>query len=216
MSRRTLGAVLGDLSTKLVEARRLASDAHSWSIPSGPAGSRPLLSSKRRDAIVELAFLQAFLAWEQFLEQAFILYLVGQAAPRGRAPRRYVFPPDKKTAASWLIPEARQYAEWTDAQHVSRRAERFFKSGSPFTSVLRAHQHVFDEARLIRNAIAHRSTTAHEKFHHVARQRLGALPLNLTVGSFLGSLTPTTTPPTSFLEFYLERIEFVAGQIVPS
>lgn len=164
---------------------------------------------------MELAFLRAFLAWETFLEESFILYLLGQKPPRGRAPRRYAFPPNRRAAVEWVLPEHRDYAEWGVAADVRNRAERFFRGGRPFASVLRSMQNLLDDTRTIRNAVAHESTSALQKFEKLARSKLGALPPNLTIGGFLGMNMPGSTPPLSFLEFYVAKIEFAAKQIVP-
>lgn len=163
-----------------------------------------------------MAFLRAFLAWEVFVEESFILYLVGQRAPRGRTPTRYAFPSNLDMAAQWVVPEGRSYASWTMPQHVSSRAERFFREGRPFAAVLRGNQNALDEARIIRNAIAHKSMSAREKFEALARNKLGTLPNNLTVGAFLITTIPLSTPPISFLESYIARVEIAAAQIVPS
>jgi hypothetical protein len=166
--------------------------------------------------MVELAFFRAFLAWEDFLEETFIFYLMGYKPPRGRGPNRYTFPPNLQTAGDWLIPERRPYAEWTDCQTVCKRAERFFKKGQPYVGVLRSRQNTFDESRFIRNAIAHRSGSARNKFEKLIRDKLGVLPPNITVGSFLCMITPNSSPPQSFLEYYLGIIEFAAKNIVPA
>lgn len=166
--------------------------------------------------MVEIAFLRAFLAWETFVEHSFILYLSGQKPPRGRAPRRYAFPPNQETASRWLRPERASYAVWTDAQSVMGRSERFFREGRPFAPVLRGNLAMFDEAKAIRNAIAHTSQSAREKFESLVRQKLRSLPPGMTVGGFLGAAVPGAAPPISFLEFYVAKIEFAAQQIVPS
>lgn len=215
MAQRKLRTVLTDFSQSLNDCRSLAADAYQWSLP-GAHRTRPYISARRRDSLIELAFLRAFLAWETFLEHSFILYLSGQKPPRGRAPHRYAFPPTQKLAMDWLIPEGRDYAQWTTAQHVSERAERFFQAGRPFTAVLRGNQNALDDARLIRNAIAHESSTARAKFEAVVRTKLGHLPSNFSVGGFLGMTVPASAPPMSFLEFYLIKIDFAARQIVPS
>ncbi len=216
MAQRKLRTVLADFSRSFQECRRLAADAYLWSLP-GAHGARPYISERRRDSLIELAFLRAFLAWETFLEQSFILYLTGQQPPRGRAPRRYAFPPNPRVAVVWLKPESgRDYVDWTIATIVSVRAERFFQAGRPFASVLRGNQNVLDDARLIRNAIAHESASARAKFETVVRTKLGTLPPKFTAGGFLSMTMPGSAPPASFLEFYLGRIEFAARQIVPS
>lgn len=210
MSQRRLQNVLKDFRRRLRGCRDFAADAYRWSLP----GARPRISRKRRDSIIELVFLRAFLAWETFLEESFILYLLGHKPPKGRVPHRFTFPPNRKSAETWVIPEHRQYATW-DAESVINRAQRFFRDGRPFTNALRPSQNLLDESKTIRNAMAHESRTAHDKFENLVRIKLGTLPLNLSVGSFLGTTIPGSSPPQTFLEFYLDKIEFIGEQIVP-
>lgn len=215
MGHRNLRTVLTEFLRSLRECSRLSLDAYRWSSPAS-SGARPHITRKRRDDMTEMAFLRAFLAWEIFVEESFILYLSGQRPPRGRAPNRYAFPPNQKTAKEWLVPEGRDYAEWSVPTQVSARAERFFEGGRPFVSVLRGNQNALDEVRIIRNAIAHKSVSARKKFERVVRTKLGTLPPDLTVGSFLGTTAPGSAPPVSFLEFYVAKIDLAAHQIVPA
>jgi hypothetical protein len=216
VGQRRLQTVLADFARSVQDCRQLAVDAHSWAAP-GAHGARPYLSLRRRDSLVEMAFLRAFLAWEVFVEESFVLYLAGQKPPRGRAPFRHAFPPNHKIATEWVVPEGRPYARWTIAGEVSQRAERFFRDGRPFAGVLRGNQTALDETRIIRNAIAHKSTSARLTFETLAREKLLTLPPNLTVGAFLGTIVPGgAAPPTSFLEFYISKIDLAAKMIVPS
>jgi hypothetical protein len=212
VAQRQLRTVLADLLRSLQESRRLASDAYQWSLP----GARPHISRSRRDHLTEMAFLRAFLAWEVFVEESFVLYLLGQRAPRGRAPFRYAFPPNQRAAMDWVVPEGRAYAGWTVPAHVTNRAERFFRGGRPFAQVLRGNQSLLEETRIIRNAIAHRSMSAHDKFESFVRTKLGVLPPRTTVGSFLLTINPVITPPASFLESYIGKIDLAAKLIVPA
>lgn len=215
MARRRLRTVLREFLASLQECRGLSDDAYRWSIP-GANTAHPTISQLRRDQITETAFLLLFLAWENFLEESFVLYLSGEKPPRGRPPHRYTFPPNHRTACEWVIPEGRPYARWTNATEISTRAERFFRAGQPFAPVLRGNLNTLEEIRTIRNAIAHRSTSSQEKFEKLVRTKLGTLPPRLSVGRFLVTTEPRSTPPASFLEFYIGKIEFAAQQIVPS
>lgn len=215
MAQRQLRSTLSDFAQSLQECRQLSADAHVWSVP-GAYGVRPYISRRRRDYMTEMAFLRAFQSWEVFVEESFILYLWGRKPPRGRAPKRYAYPPDHKTAAEWVIPEGRDYAQWTHVKYVCERAERFFKGGRPYGPVLSGNQNLLDEARIIRNAIAHKSASAREKFEKIVRGKIGVLPPNLTVGGFLGMTAPGTAPPVSFLESYIDRLDLAGRLIVPS
>ena len=164
--------------------------------------------------MTELAYLHAYLAWEVFLEETFVLYMIGKKVPRRAAPQRYALPPSRQHAKDWVA-EGRDHAKW-DPSAVASRAQRFFRGGEPYLAVLRGNKNVLDQAKTIRNAIAHESDSAREKFNKVARDSLaGTLPPRLTPGRFLDLTVPASAPPQSFLDFYLEKIEFVASQIVP-
>lgn len=213
MPRYSLKLTLLDFKRELKESRRIAIDAYEWA--SVTIGVRqPLISRKRRDSMTELAFLRIFLAWENFLEQSFVLLLSGQKPPKGHAPKRHSFPPSVKVAMDWVIPEEQRYAKWTTASVVSNRAERFFREGRPFTPILRSNQSTLEECKILRNAIAHASANTQIKFETLVRRKIGVLPSNLSVGSFLGTLVPGTRPPLSFLENYMSKIEFAADQIL--
>jgi hypothetical protein len=212
MAARRLVTALVTFSRTLREAKDLADDARKWSTPTS-ASTRPQITMQRRDILIEIAFLRAFTGWEVFLEETFVLYLLGHKPPKGPAPRRYGFPQDKNAAIEWCS-DGRDYAKWNVAD-VRKRANRWFKDGKPFTPALQAQQSRLDQLVTIRNAIAHESSAARSKFETVIRQELQALPANMTVGGFLMTLKPRSNPPTSFIEFYLEQIHQVALNIVP-
>ena len=207
-----LVSAIRTFTKSLEDARDIAEDAREWSVPKPPA-TTPLISIRRRDTITETAFLRAFTAWEVFLEETFILYLLGYRAPRGRVPRRYGFPPSRAAASEWCA-DGKEYAKWNPAD-VQRRADRWFQHGMPFTPALQGQQHRLNQLITIRNAIAHVSSSAHTKFEGLVRQELTALPPNTTVGNFLLTVKPGTAPPQSFMEFYLGQIEQIASNIVP-
>lgn len=124
-----LSTVLATLTRLLNRAERLAvaADRWSWTTTSFPKGV-PKFTLYHRDMVTEVAFLQAFLAWEAFLEQSFVLYLWGKKSPKGMAVkcRYYGSPRTRKLTEELLVPEDRPYANWANAQKVANRAGRFF------------------------------------------------------------------------------------------
>jgi hypothetical protein len=164
--------------------------------------------------MIELAYLRAFLAWESFLEESFILYMLGKKPPRGSGARRYALPPNRQLAHEFAA-EGAAYARW-EAPKVTARANKFFENGYPFTPALAGHQAALEQATTIRNAIAHGTANTQLKFEKLARDKLGSLPSGMTVGVFLDTAIPNESPPRSFFEFYLEEIEAIANRIVPS
>jgi hypothetical protein len=210
VAQRQLHVVLSEFQRTVRQCRRFADDARKWSLPS----ATPHISVPRRDSIVELAFLRGFLAWESFLEESFILHMLGKQPRRGKPPHRYVLPPNRKVAFD-LSAGGRDYASWEVAADVATRATRFFRDGRPYTGPLRAAQNNLDAARTLRNAVAHRSEAAQKRFEGLARNELGGtLPPRLTVGGFLNTPTPASAPPESFLEYYFGVLEIVAEKII--
>ena len=208
---RKLTTVLTDFTKCIRESRNLASDAYSWSITVPPAIS-PLINPRRRDSLTELAFFRVFSAWEAFLEETFILYLLGQQSPRGKKAYRYGFPPSEEAAREWVA-DGRSYANWTVDQ-VKSRSKRLFRDGHPFDPALSSHLNLLEQVKTLRNAIAHDTAKARQKFETLVRNELTVLPPNSTVGSFLLTMKPRTSPPLSFLEFYLDEISKAADKIV--
>ncbi len=217
MAHKNLQTILADLVKNLNEAEQLAFNATRWiSISTPPGVAR--FSVRHKDIVTELAFLRAFLAWEVFLEESFILYLLGKKPPRGRPPYRYVAPTTREIAEQLLIPEGNRYIKWATVSLVASRAERFFRSGRPFSSALNSRTAMFAEIVKLRNAIAHWQSSAQDKFKDLVRNKTltGTFPPNLTVGGFLSMRIPTSTPPVTFFEDYLNRVRIAADEIVPN
>ena len=215
MAHRKLGTTLTSLIKHLGQMEQFAAAAQQWvSIPI-PRGV-PKFTVSHMEMVTEMAFLRAFSAWEAFLEESFILYLWGKAPPRGRAPKRYAYPPTRRVAEQIVVIEGRDYADWSKSQNVIGRAERFFENGKPYFDALRSQQSKLQDIQTIRNAIAHSSAYSWERFQRLIRRELGAYPPNLIIGGFLAMTIPHSSPPLSYLEFYLGVIQLLADSIVPS
>ena len=165
--------------------------------------------------IVELAFMKVFLTWEGFLEEAFILYLLGRESPTGYAPVRHAIPMNRQHAVELLASDAR-HTDWTAANRVVSRATRFFKGGRPFVNVIRPQTNLLDNLKKIRNALSHESTEAAEKFETFVRNELTFFPPGMIPGTFLATLKPHHAPPKTYLQFYAENFRSMAKAIIPS
>jgi len=165
--------------------------------------------------IVELAFMKFFLTWEGFLEEAFILYLLGKKSPNGYAPVRHAIPTDRNHAIELLASDAR-HTDWTAADRVGNRAKRFFKAGRPFAGVIRPQSNLLANLKTIRNALSHESKEATEKFETLVRNELTYFPPGMIPGTFLMTLKPHCAPPTTYLQFYTETLRAMAEAIIPT
>lgn len=164
--------------------------------------------------INELAFLRSFLTWEAFLEEAFILYLLGMKSPAGFHPVRHAIPLNRKHAADLLASDAR-HTDWTAADRVIDRANRFFRRGRPFVGAIRPRTNVLNNLKTIRNAISHASDEATDKFQTLVRNELTYYPIGMTPGTFLMTLIPGAAPPKTYFQSYIESLQTMAESIIP-
>ena len=209
-----LNVVLANLIKNLKRTEQLVAAAHQWTAVTFSKGV-PKFLVYHEEMVSEMAYLRAFLAWESFLEESFVLYLWGKRPPVGNPPKRYVSPPTRRLAEQ-LAAEGKAYADWTVAQKIIERADRFLQDGKPYSPVLKSHRHTLEEMKTIRNAIVHMSTHSQDRFKSLTRRKLGTYPSNLTIGGFLTMTIPHSHPPESFFEYYLAHIRLAAETIVPS
>jgi len=216
MSHIRLQAVLTDFGRNLRDTERLAAAAQQWVSVSFPRRV-PKFSVRHKETVTKLCFFQAFLSWEAFLEETFTLYLLGKRPPAGPPPRRLgVRPATRKEAVFMVVGADRNYVDWTKIGGLKDRAKKCFHDGKPYTVAFFGQTQLFEEMRVIRNAIAHSSTHSQDQFKKLARGKLlGTFPPKMTVGSFLASTVPGSSPPQSFLEYYVDGINTVAKKIVP-
>ena len=215
MAHRKLCASCCSFTKRLGQMKHVAEAGQQWvSIPI-PNGV-PDFTVSHMEMIIEIAFLRAFLSWEAFLEESFILYLWGKSPPRGRIPKRYVYPPTREIAEQIVIIPGKEYSDWAKFQNVISRAERFFENGKPYSDALKSQHSKLQDIETIRNAIAHRSINSWERFQSLVRRELGTYPSNLSIGGFLEMTIPHSSPPLSFFENYLSVIQLASARIVPS
>jgi hypothetical protein len=200
--------------TTVSEMEKLASSAQQWATLSFPKGI-PKFSTHHCETVTGLAFLRSFIALELFLEQSFILYLLGLRTPKGPKPKRLVEPTNRRLATLVLVGE-KSYIDWYKWDQLKDRSRKYFKDGEPYAGALIGRKSLFEEMVTVRNALAHSSGHSQERFKRLVRSKLsGAYPPRLTVGGFLAMTIPGSSPPESFLDHYIESVSMVADLIIP-
>lgn len=175
---------------------------------------KPTLSQDNIYLVAELSFLKIFVAWEQFLENSFINYMLGGETNRGRRAKRYIFPKDSKHALS-IVCEGRPFANWATPSEVIRKAELFFARGKPFKDSLWPIQGTINDMQTIRNYLAHMSIESREKFKELVRSELTYFPYKNTPGKFLLTKNPSARPQIIFLRYYTDILKNTAKKIIP-
>jgi len=202
-----------DGELKLVE--KFATSAQQWAAFSYPPGV-PRFAPNHRDMFVEMAFLNAFQSWEIFLEETFTLYLLGKRPPKGRRLHGQV-PVRTRYHARKLLLRGKPYLDWSPCHHIYDHNKAMFKNPkNTYFHTLVTVESMLNEIADIRNAIAHGSGHSWDTFKTIVRDKLtGAYPANLSVGGFLITIVPGTSPPETFLDDYLDKLRLAAGLVVP-
>ncbi len=208
-----LGLVLHDLTQDINQANRLVDASIRWH-NRGSINGLPQFTLNYVDLVVEMAYLKSFLAWEEFLQESFVLYLLGKVSPSGYRPTCCISPRNRNHALD-ITRNGRSYADWTAVNSIVDRAGIFFNRGEPFSNSLRPKTNLFDEMKTIRNALAHNTDETNTRFASLVRRRLGHFPPRLTPGRFLSMIIPGSVPPNRYLSFYTSELLLTAGQIVP-
>jgi hypothetical protein len=168
--------------TELGAAVSLSVDSRNFKID-GAEGPK-WIGRERAELISGLASIRMHLAWEEFLEETFVRYLCGVPPTGGPGPVLLQPTCSSLTAGRALLMGGKDFLSW-QRKMTRRRACRYFDSGYNFTPALIAAADSIDTLVAVRNAAAHRSSSATRIFHQRVRARFGYLPADITPGGFL-------------------------------
>ena len=129
------------------------------------------------DAGIEAAFLRLFRSWEVFLEDVCIGIMVGYPRTDGTTINCVVSFPSEAVAYDVLLQD-RPYLEWGLPRDIQNRLKALFPEPCEYFSALRGTAGDLAHMRTIRNAIAHSSRAAYQRFEVMlgTRYRPGMRP----------------------------------------
>lgn len=157
------------------------------------AHTRGLLLDRDMDVFYCGLFLQLIVAYEACIE-AFVLGLVvrpgGVASVAGGVAGRLSVRSYAHALAVASGP-SKDFADWLSKDQLQKRADLLLRGGLPFRAA-GVQWDLVEKARLIRNAIAHPSDAAREKFE---RRVIGGTPLPSAERSVGGYLRGSHTGP---------------------
>lgn len=175
----------------------------------GPGRPGPAVLSKGQMVLItEGVFIRAFSSYEVFLEELFVLYARGKSTISGRTVPRFILPKDGLHARD-LIRSNMNYLEWNSPDVLIQRAETYL-DGGPIKQSIVQHKDRLNTIRRIRNAIAHRSDDAWQRYANAVTAELRAPPLKTPEpGGFL-MMTDPRARNQHFLTSYLLVMKDVA------
>ena len=144
----------------------------------------------KRDTHIEGCFIRMVVCWEVFIEEYFLRCMC-----KAKTKKNYILKP--KGVSCRNTNEAfkkinrhgrdrdKDYTDWLDANTLKQRINDLFRKNSRVQNICESPDKLY-ELRIIRNAIAHRSTSAIAKFEKHVKDQMGYLSsLNPTMASLL-------------------------------
>lgn len=127
-----------------------------------------------RKQITVAAFLNLFVAWEEFLEESLAELMVGSATMNGNQPVKYVSPIDTRAAKEMVVGPMR-YFEYGNPEYFRKITNLYFQNAYPYEPHISAIASDLQDIRTMRNASAHMSSTTQTVLEGLA-QRIFAVP----------------------------------------
>lgn len=197
----SLGITLAAFNSEVGQCDNLIGVAHKADLTGTYA-----LALRDREQITVAAFLNLFIAWEDFLEKAFGLFMTGHATISGAIPVKYVTPLDLSHASRMLV-HINPFFDFSNHDRVRRAAALYFQSGYPFEGAISSINADLQDIKTIRNACAHFSVTTRKPLESLAAGIFGQPQPGITVYQLLISPDPRIAPRTSTIfETYKEKL----------
>jgi hypothetical protein len=171
------------------------------------------LTAEEQHFVVDSAFLRIFMSWETLLENAFVLYLMGNPSAGGRLPQRFAIPLSESHAREMLIGTQR-YVDWANPEIVRRLSQLYFDHGEPIGSMLSSVQADLFDLKTVRNAAAHLTSTTGRALDALATRRLSKTSSAITVSDFLLAIDPSGSGTSTILDYYLSLLNAASDGIV--
>ena len=162
--------------------------------------------------------LKLIIASEQFFETTLGLFTLGHRTPRGYRPRRLRFLNCSLPAALDVFRGDQDFVGWNSPSVIIDRAARWLRNAEPYQTPLSSASQLLSYLKKMRNAMAHDSDDAREKYAEATRRLYGSLPKRVYPGAQLLQPPP---PGIGYLtgqnlfDATLRTYRLIAQQIVP-
>lgn len=136
------------------------------------AAGHPLFPPIDRDQITVAAFLNLFVAWEEFLESVISHFLAGSPTISGALPPKFASPSTADSARAMII-GINRYFDYANHDFVRQIAAIYFQNGYPLQPHLASISSDLADLRTMRNASAHLSSTTQTALDALAQRIFG-------------------------------------------
>jgi hypothetical protein len=171
------------------------------------------ITADLREFISESAFLRIYIAWETFVENCFVDYLLNEPSILNNRPAKWVNPINKEHAQQIIIGNQR-HMDWSNPEAIRKISKIFFHQGYIFNTSLSAINNDLMDLKTIRNSAAHISSTTTNKLDGLSTRILNYPCSDYTSYKLLFSIDPRSAiPDTKVINRYLQIIDVAAEQI---
>jgi hypothetical protein len=180
--------------------------------------AKELIAIRDLNSVYESLLIRAFVGFEQFCEELFFMILKKKIKYSDRKIGVNVECPTHSALYTVII-EKGKFLDWLPFDKTLQRVERYIPKkggdlvcGRPFWDLDRASKDILQRIYLTRNAVAHASTQALEKFENGVIGSLPVLPRDRVPANFLRSQV-TAVPKRVRLEEYLINLGAIAKTV---
>jgi len=202
-----IGQSLTDFQSNLTQCDSLIANAHSVD-----ATGAHHFTLRDREQITVAAFLNMFIAWEEYIEAAINDYMMGDATINGTVPVRYVAPPSRDHSSKMVI-HTGNYFDYANHEKVKKLAKLYFDTGYPFETPLNSMAQELADLKIMRNACAHMSSTTKTALESLAVRIFGSPQSGISVYQMLTSTDPRTNPNVTVYAAYRDKLLLAADII---
>lgn len=196
---KTILDVYNEFNDTFIKTNKVLADA-TFLFQNGVQHEGTIFNQEIFDSIIEHCFMNIFLAWENFLEESFVLYMCDAEDLQGNKYTRYSNPKDDEHAYG-LLKGTKQYPDWTTISNINLLANLYFENSGPY-NLLNSNPVEFQHMKTIRNRISHISKDSKRKFNNFTNSQIAIT--NLTAAAFLSTLK---TSNCSFYSYYTDIVK---------
>jgi len=179
-----LNNALANLQARVSQCDSLIANAHKVD-----ATGVAFLPQVDRQQITVAAFLNFFVAWESFIEDALTNLMAGSPTISGTYPTRYVVPASQD-AAKTLVIGINRYFDYANHDNVRRIVSMYFQNGYPFEPHLSSISLDLSDLRTMRNASAHITSTTQKALEALAQRIFSTPRAGVDLYSLLTAIDP--------------------------
>nr|WP_298794260.1 hypothetical protein [uncultured Acetobacter sp.] len=175
-------------------------------------GGASYFTSRDHEQITVAAFLNVFIAWEEFIEASIGDFMMGEATMNGGQPVRYVTPPTRDHAGKMVI-HMNRYFDYANHENIKKLANLYFDTGYPFNTPINSLTQELSDLKIMRNACAHMSSTTKAALEGLGLRIFGSPQAGITVYQMLTAEDPRTNPKVTVFAAYCDKL-LVTAELV--